>query len=192
MSILLIDNFDSFTFNLEAEFKNLGCNIQVWRNNISAQEALKLALEMPEPRLIILSPGPGTPADAGCCIELIKLCQNQVPILGVCLGHQAMIEAFGGVVGLAEATVHGKSDLMTHQNTSVFEGLPSPMPIARYHSLAGTKIPQDLVVLARCDNTVMAVEHKKYKMLGVQFHPESILTPEGSKLIQNILDWSQS
>lgn len=191
-SVLLIDNFDSFTFNLEAEFKNLGCDVQVWRNNISADEALKLALAMPEPRLIVLSPGPGAPSDAGCCIELIKKCQDRVPILGVCLGHQAMIEAFGGRVGRAEATIHGKSALMTHENLGVFVGLPNPMPIARYHSLAGTQIPDDLRVLADCDHTVMAVEHKKYKMLGVQFHPESILTPEGSKLIKNILAWSQS
>jgi anthranilate synthase component 1 len=191
-SILLIDNFDSFTFNLEAEFKNLGCNVQVWRNNISADQALEIALAMPEPRLIVLSPGPGAPADAGCCIELIQKCQDQVPILGVCLGHQAMIEAFGGVVGRAEATIHGKSVLMTHQDTSIFAGLVNPMPIARYHSLAGTRIPEDLRVLASCENTVMAIEHKKYKMLGVQFHPESILTPEGSKLIKSILAWSQS
>ena len=192
VSVLLIDNFDSFTFNLEAEFKNLGCEIQVWRNNISADEALKLALAMPEPRLIILSPGPGTPAEAGCCLELIKEAQGKIPVLGVCLGHQAIIEAFGGIVGKAEAVLHGKSDIMTHQNTSVFEGLLSPMSIGRYHSLAGTNIPKDLRVLAECENTVMAVEHKKYKILGVQFHPESILTPSGSRLIQNILTWSQS
>lgn len=191
-SILLIDNFDSFTFNLEAEFKNLGCDVQVWRNNISADNALKIALAMPEPRLIVLSPGPGTPAEAGCCIELIQKCQDQVPIFGVCLGHQAMIEAFGGIVGHAEATIHGKSVLMTHQNSSIFAGLANPMPIARYHSLAGTQIPKDLEVLAACENTIMAIEHKKYKMLGVQFHPESILTPEGSKLIKNILAWSRS
>lgn len=191
-SVLLIDNFDSFTFNLEAEFKNLGCDVQVWRNNISADNALKIALAMPEPRLIVLSPGPGTPAEAGCCIELIQKCQDQVPVFGVCLGHQAMIEAFGGIVGRAEATIHGKSVLMSHQDSSIFAGLANPMPIARYHSLAGTQIPEDLRVLAACENTVMAIEHKKYKMLGVQFHPESILTPEGSKLIKNILAWSQS
>ncbi|MEI6806975.1 MAG: chorismate-binding protein, partial [Myxococcaceae bacterium] len=192
VSILLIDNFDSFTFNLEAEFKNLGCDVQVWRNNILADEALKLALSMPKPRLIVLSPGPGTPAEAGCCIELIQKCKGQVPILGVCLGHQAMIEAFGGVVGRAEAVIHGKSALMTHQNRSIFENLPNPMPIARYHSLAGTKIPECLRVLGECESTIMAIEHKNYKMLGVQFHPESILTPNGSKLLKNILVWSQS
>ena len=191
-SILLIDNFDSFTFNLEAEFRNLGCQVQVWRNHISADKALQLALAMPAPRLIVLSPGPGAPQEAGCCIELIQKCQNQVPILGVCLGHQALIEAFGGVVGRAEATIHGKSVLMTHENNSVFAGMPNPMPIARYHSLAGTQIPADLEILAECENTVMAVRHKKYKMLGLQFHPESILTPEGSKLVKNILAWSQA
>ncbi len=190
-SILLIDNFDSFTFNLEAEFRALGCEVQVWRNNISADEALKIAETMPEPRMIVLSPGPGAPADAGCCIELIRLAQGRVPLLGVCLGHQAMIEAFGGVVGLAEATVHGKSALMKHSGNGVFEGLANPMPVARYHSLAGTKIPAELEVTADCDGTVMAVQHKKHKMLGVQFHPESILTPEGSKLIRQILEWAR-
>lgn len=190
--ILLIDNFDSFTFNLEAEFKNLGCQVQVWRNDIAADQALELALAMPEPRLIVLSPGPGTPADAGCCIELIQKCQNQVPLLGVCLGHQALIEAFGGKVGRAQATVHGKSDWMNHAQGGVFQNLPSPMSVARYHSLAGTKLPQELAVLADCDGTVMAVEHKEYTMLGLQFHPESILTPEGSKLLENILVWAQT
>ncbi len=191
-SILLIDNFDSFTFNLEAEFRALGCNVQVWRNNISADEALKIAEAMPEPRMIVLSPGPGAPSEAGCCIELIQKNQGRVPLLGVCLGHQAMIEAFGGVVGLAEATVHGKSALMKHSGKSVFEGLSNPMPVARYHSLAGTKIPSELEVTADCEGTVMAVQHKKHKMLGVQFHPESILTPEGSRLIRQILEWAKS
>ena len=189
-SILLIDNFDSFTFNLESEFRELGCDVQVWRNCITVDKAMEIALAMPEPRLIVLSPGPGTPKDAGCCIELVQKNKGQVPMLGICMGHQVMIEALGGEVGLAEITMHGKSSLMKHSGAGVFEGFANPMPVARYHSLSGAHIPDELEVLATCGETVMAVQHKQHKMLGLQFHPESILTPEGSLLLQRILNWA--
>jgi anthranilate synthase component 2 len=189
MNVLLIDNFDSFAFNLVDEFQRRGCSVEVWRNDVSVDKAVSILDGWSGPRLVVLSPGPGAPAQAGCCIELIRACSY--PLFGVCLGHQAMIEAFGGTVGGAGEIVHGKSNPIVHQGDGPFSGLPSPMSVARYHSLAASVVPKELKVTAQCGSVVMGVEHVTKKMFGVQFHPESILTPMGGRLIDNVLQWAR-
>jgi anthranilate synthase/aminodeoxychorismate synthase-like glutamine amidotransferase len=187
-NILFIDNFDSFSFNLVDEFAARDCRVDVWRNDIDAEEALELVLELPTPRLLVLSPGPGTPDDAGCCVELVRGALGNVPIFGVCLGHQVLVKALGGVVGRAEAIVHGKASGVAHDGRGLFEGLPTPFPVGRYHSLAAHDLPDTLRRTAHFDDTVMAVEHATEPAWGVQFHPESILTTHGPRLIDNLLD----
>ncbi len=190
--VLLIDNFDSFSFNLAEEFEARGCKVEVWRNDISADKAMQIALSFPTPRLIVLSPGPGTPAEAGCNIELIQKNLGRVPLLGVCLGHQAMVEALGGTVGPAPEIVHGKSCVIELDGEGIFAGFGTRMAVGRYHSLAATKLPDTLHVQAHYNNIVMAVRHVTQPMIGLQFHPESILTTEGGTLIANILRWVQA
>ncbi|MBL4847952.1 MAG: aminodeoxychorismate/anthranilate synthase component II [Planctomycetes bacterium] len=187
-SVLFIDNFDSFTFNLVDEFARRGCEVAVWRNDISAERALELVLAMPLPRLIVLSPGPGRPERAGCCEELVRLAKGRVRLLGVCLGHQALVTALGGVVTGAGEIVHGKSDRIEHEGVGVFAGLRSPLTVGRYHSLVATTLPPALSVRARCGELIMAVEGEG--LLGLQFHPESILTPEGGILLERVLAWA--
>jgi anthranilate synthase/phosphoribosyltransferase len=190
LSVLFIDNFDSFTFNLVDEFARRDCKVTVFRNDIDAGRALALALAMPLPRLIVLSPGPGTPAEAGCCVELVRLAAGRVPMFGVCLGHQAIVEALGGTVGGAGAIVHGKASPIVHDGRGIFSGLPSPLTVGRYHSLAAVSVPRELVVRAHFGETVMAVEHLHTRIAGVQFHPESILTPLGGPLLDNVIAWA--
>lgn len=192
MNVIFIDNFDSFSFNLVDELRRRSCTVQVWRNDIDAADALALATE--REALIVLSPGPGSPADAGCCVELCRLAAaKQRPLFGVCLGHQAIVEAFGGHVGPAGAIVHGKADKIWHDEGPLLAGLPSPFPAARYHSLAATMLPFCLRGTARLNNgLVMAVEHESAPLAGVQFHPESILSPHGGGLFDNLLRWAAS
>jgi anthranilate synthase component 2 len=189
-SVLLIDNFDSFTFNLKDELAKRGCHVAVWRNDLPAPRALELALELPAPRLIVLSPGPGHPREAGCCVELIRLAKGTVPLLGICLGHQALVHALGGTVGGAGEIVHGKASVIDHDGTGLFEGLPSRFLVGRYHSLVATEVPEALRVTARYGELVMAVEGVDAKLAGVQFHPESLLTPWGGRLLENALAWA--
>ncbi len=185
--ILLIDNYDSFSYNLYQLIGYVNPDIKVVRNDeISLAEIEKL-----KPEAIVLSPGPGRPEDAGICIPVIKEFAGKIPILGVCLGHQSICEAFGGVVSYAKELKHGKRDTMIRQNISVlFNGLTEKFPAARYHSLAtleGT-LPEELLVTARAeDGEIMAVEHKEYPVYGVQFHPESVMTPDGKTMIENFL-----
>ncbi len=197
LNVLFIDNFDSFTFNLVDEFAKRGAAVHVYRNDLPAARALELALALPAPRLIVLSPGPSSPKEAGCCLELIRLAEGRVPLFGVCLGHQAIVEAFGGEVGYAGETVHGKVAAIRHTGRHVFAGLPSPFAAGRYHSLSARRMPSELEVLAtarRLDGgegeLVMAVAHRSAPLLGVQFHPESILTPEGGLLLERIMAWT--
>ncbi|MDY0061404.1 MAG: anthranilate phosphoribosyltransferase [Myxococcota bacterium] len=197
LSVLFIDNFDSFTFNLVDELAKRGAAVHVYRNDLPAAQALALALALPAPRLIVLSPGPASPREAGCCVELCRLAEGQVPLFGVCLGHQALVEAYGGEVGYAGETVHGKIAQVHHRGRHVFAGLPSPFAAGRYHSLAARRVPPELEVLAtarRLDGgdgeLVMAVAHRQAPLLGVQFHPESVLTPEGGRLLERVLDWA--
>ena len=190
LRIVFIDNFDSFTWNLVDEFARRGAEVEVWRNTVPAEHAVARA-RTGSPSLLVLSPGPGAPADAGCCIELVRLAAaERLPLLGVCLGHQAMVEAFGGVVGPAGEVVHGKTSLVRHQGGPFFEGVPSPFPVGRYHSLAASVMPDSLRPIAGTDRLVMAVAHRSAPQFGVQFHPESILTPEGGRIIENVIRWA--
>jgi len=186
--VLFIDNFDSFTFNLVDDLTRRGARVQVWRNDIEVDDALRLALDMRGPRLVMMSPGPGRPADAGCCIPLVTaLMAHRVPLVGICLGHQAIVEALGGTIGGAGEIVHGKASAITHDETGLFAGLASPFTVGRYHSLTATEVPDDLRVNARLDDIVMGVTHRELPVAGVQFHPESILTPDGGRIIENCL-----
>ena len=185
--ILLIDNYDSFSYNLYQLIGSVNPDIKVVRNDeISLAEIEKL-----KPEAIVLSPGPGRPEDAGICIPVIKEFAGKIPILGVCLGHQSICEAFGGVVSYAKELKHGKKDMMIQQNSNVlFKGLPEKLPAARYHSLAALEetLPKELTVTARAeDGEIMAEDHKEYPVYGVQFHPESVMTPDGKTMIENFL-----
>jgi anthranilate synthase/aminodeoxychorismate synthase-like glutamine amidotransferase len=183
--ILLIDNYDSFTYNLAHLFGELGAEVEVRRNDaIDADEAGDLG-----PSHLVVSPGPGRPADAGATIEIIRRLAPKVPTLGVCLGHQAIVEVFGGEVGRAKTIVHGKASVISHDGLGLFRGLPDDFIAGRYHSLAATSIPEDLDVSATCtDGEVMAVRHRELRIDGVQFHPESVLTPIGPDLARNFLE----
>jgi anthranilate synthase/aminodeoxychorismate synthase-like glutamine amidotransferase len=182
--ILLIDNYDSFTYNLAHLFGELGAEVVVRRNDaIDPEEAERLA-----PSHLVLSPGPGRPAAAGVSVELVRRLGGRIPTLGVCLGHQAIVEAFGGEVGHAKRLVHGKASEIRHDGRGLFSGLPERFEAGRYHSLAVTSVPESLEVSATCaDDEVMAVRHRELPVNGVQFHPESVLTPVGPELARNFL-----
>ena len=182
--LLMIDNYDSFTYNLVHLFQELGADVVVHRNDaIDADEAERLA-----PTHLVVSPGPGRPADAGISVELIRRLGPRIPTLGVCLGHQAIVEAFGGEVGAAQALLHGKASSVEHDGRGVFAGLPQGLEAGRYHSLAATAVPDELEVTAQTpDGEVMGVRHRELPIEGVQFHPESVLTPLGPDLLRNFL-----
>jgi anthranilate synthase/aminodeoxychorismate synthase-like glutamine amidotransferase len=182
--LLMIDNYDSFTYNLVHLFEELGAEVRVFRNDaITVEEAEALA-----PDQLVISPGPGRPEDAGVSVELIRKLGPRVPTLGVCLGHQAIVEAFGGEVGQARALLHGKASPVEHDGKGVFRGLPAPLEAGRYHSLAALTVPEELEVTARTpDGEVMGVRHRELPIEGVQFHPESVLTPLGPDLARNFL-----
>ncbi|MBU2477357.1 aminodeoxychorismate/anthranilate synthase component II [Candidatus Micrarchaeota archaeon] len=185
--VLIIDNFDSFTFNLVEEFDKRDCKTLVYRNDISIKKAREIINKF-KPKLIVISPGPNTPKKAGICIRLIKEFSKKIPIFGVCLGHQCIVEAFGGKVKKSTEIMHGKSSEIIHNKKGLFREVENPFIAGRYHSLAAVEIPNSLEVTAKTTNgIVMAVKHKKLPVVGVQFHPESILTAEGSKIIENIL-----
>jgi anthranilate synthase component 2 len=182
--ILLIDNYDSFTYNLAHLFGALGVEVKVLRNDeLDVDEAERLA-----PSHLVVSPGPGRPADAGISIEVVKRLGTTTPTLGVCLGHQAIVEAFGGEVGYARELLHGKASPVKHDGTGIFSDLPEPFDAGRYHSLAATRLPSVLEPTAYAeDGEVMAVRHRSLPVVGVQFHPESVLTPDGPTLARNFL-----
>jgi anthranilate synthase/aminodeoxychorismate synthase-like glutamine amidotransferase len=183
--ILLVDNYDSFTYNLAHLFGELGCEVTVLRNDaVDADAAEKLA-----PSHLVLSPGPGRPADAGALLPIVRRLAGGVPTLGVCLGHQAIVEAFGGEIGRAKRLVHGKASPVRHDGRGIFAGLPEEFEAGRYHSLAATSVPDALEVSATCsEGEVMAVRHREARVDGVQFHPESVLTPVGPQLARNFLE----
>jgi len=182
--LLMIDNYDSFTYNLVHLFQELGVEVAVYRNDaITADEAEALG-----PSHVVISPGPGRPADAGVSVEVIRRLGPRVPTLGVCLGHQAIVEAFGGDVGQARALLHGKASPVDHDGKGVFSGLPATIEAGRYHSLAAVRVPDELEVTARTpDGEVMGVRHRTLPIEGVQFHPESVLTPLGAELARNFV-----
>ena len=184
--ILMIDNFDSFTYNLVQGFRTHGAEVIVFRNNaINIEQAQALG-----PTHLVISPGPGRPKDAGVSMPLIQEFASKIPILGVCLGHQCIVEAFGGKIVYAQQLMHGKTSIIQHDQTTIFTNLDNPMVAGRYHSLAAdiTRLPKNLDISASTeDNEIMAVRHETYPIEGVQFHPESILTPLGEKLMHNFL-----
>jgi anthranilate synthase/aminodeoxychorismate synthase-like glutamine amidotransferase len=184
MKLLMIDNYDSFTWNLVHLFEERGVEVVVYRNDaITVDEARTL-----QPDRLVISPGPGRPSDAGISMELIRELGPRVRTLGVCLGHQAIIEAFGGEIGQARALLHGKASRVRHDGQGVLAGLAPEIDAGRYHSLAAVRVPDELVVTARTDDgEVMGVRHRTYPIEGVQFHPESVLTPDGPAMAENFL-----
>jgi anthranilate synthase/aminodeoxychorismate synthase-like glutamine amidotransferase len=188
-SVLLIDNLDSFTFNLVEAIETIGARVRVLRNTIDAGEALAVAEESGSS--LLLSPGPGRPEDAGCCMELIALAKGRVPLLGICLGHQAMVLEAGGRVCHAPEPVHGKASLLVHDGEGPFAGIDGPIRIGRYHSLCTRDIPARFRVHAGIEGMAMAISDEAALQTGLQFHPESILTPAGSQILGNILSRSR-
>ncbi len=180
----MVDNYDSFTYNLVHLFEELGAQVVVRQSDaITLEEASALA-----PERLVVSPGPGRPSDAGRSIELIRVLGPALPILGVCLGHQAIVEAFGGEVAQARALLHGKKSDIRHDGRGIYAGLPQEIGAGRYHSLAAVRVPDELEVTARtADGEVMGVRHRCHPIEGVQFHPESVLTPAGPRMIHNFL-----
>jgi anthranilate synthase/aminodeoxychorismate synthase-like glutamine amidotransferase len=183
--ILLIDNYDSFTYNLAHLFEELGAAVTVLRNDaIDAEGAEAMA-----PTHLVISPGPGRPEGAGATIDIVRRLGPLVPTLGVCLGHQAIVEAFGGEIGQARRLMHGKVSRVAHDGKGLFAGLPSPLEAGRYHSLAASQVPDVLEVCARTDDgEVMAVRHVEHPVHGIQFHPESVLTPLGPEIGRRFLE----
>jgi anthranilate synthase/aminodeoxychorismate synthase-like glutamine amidotransferase len=187
--LLLIDNYDSFTYNLVQAFLVMHVDVHVYRNDqITVDEALAL-----NPTHLCISPGPGRPSDAGVSLAMIAAFEGKIPVLGVCLGHQSMVQHFGGEIISAARLMHGKTSIIQHDGKGLFAGLPQPLEVGRYHSLAANRerIPECLKVTARTDGgEIMAVRHKTLPMESVQFHPESVLTPEGDNLLANFLKLS--
>ena len=186
MNVFFIDNFDSFTYNLVDEFAKRKCNVKVYRSNIPMEE-IKKAVQEFKPELIVISPGPSSPKEAGSSMPVIKEFAGKVPIFGVCLGHQCIVEAFGGTVGKAPEVVHGKPSPVKHDGKTIYQGIENPFQAGRYHSLTGLNIPSCLEVSAEGNGITMGVRHKEHFIEGVQFHPESILTKEGGKMIENLI-----
>lgn len=186
MTIAVIDNYDSFTYNLVQFLGELGCQIQIFRNDqTSLEELQELA-----PDYIVISPGPGTPDDGGISLGVIQHFHDRVPILGVCLGHQCIAQVFGATVGRAPRLMHGKTSPILHQGEGIFAHLPHPFTATRYHSLIVKEpLPAELVLSAyTSEGEVMGIRHRDYATFGVQFHPESILTQQGKRLLRNFLD----
>ena len=184
--ILLLDNYDSFTYNLAQYLGELGCQMEVHRNDrISVEQ-----IAQRKPERIVISPGPCTPQEAGISVELIQKLAGKIPILGVCLGHQAIGAAFGGKIVRAPKLFHGKTSEIQHQGTGIFRELPNPFTATRYHSLIVEKksLPRELVITAETgDGIIMGLQHRDYPVEGVQFHPESVLTESGKQLLKNFL-----
>jgi anthranilate synthase component II len=189
--IFLIDNFDSFTYNLVNQLKPMVDELVVYRNDVDFEKMCDIIDNCNSKKVIVLSPGPGNPNTAGNTLKLIQRYQASLPILGICLGHQAIIQSFEGIIGAAKSIVHGKAEsiFLESDEPDIFAQLTSPFIAARYHSLAATKVPDSLKVIATSADEVMAIKHKRFKILGFQFHPESILTPKGGELLNNSLNW---
>lgn len=184
--VLLIDNYDSFTYNLVHYFETLGADMKIVRNDAATAEEL-FAMS---PKAVVISPGPSSPKNAGVCVDFIKKYAGKVPIFGVCLGMQSIGYAFGAEIVLARRTMHGKTSMVTHDSTGVFRGMPNPIEVVRYHSLAVAEntLPKCLRVTARAeDGEVMGIRHTDFLVEGVQFHPESIMTFGGKRMLENFL-----
>ena len=184
-SVLLIDNLDSFTFNLVEAMQRLGAAVRVLRNGVGAAAALHEAEASGS--MILLSPGPGTPEEAGCCLELVSLAKGKIDVAGICLGHQAIVLESGGSVVRAPEPVHGKAWLLDHDGQGPFAGIEGPVQVGRYHSLCTRDLPARFTVHAAIDGMAMAISDPVARQAGLQFHPESILTPRGQKILANLI-----
>ena len=190
VKVLFIDNFDSFTYNLVDEFAKRHCLTLVYRADTPLEELASAASDF-SPDLLIISPGPGTPSTAGVSLEAVDYFKEKIPMFGVCLGHQTIVQHFGGTISHAPCVMHGKASRITHCGKGVFEGLENPLHAGRYHSLCAVTLPDCLEETASFEGIVMGIQHLKLPIYGVQFHPESILTPTGGKVIENILNIAQ-
>lgn len=186
-NILFLDNIDSFTYNLVDQLRYSGHQVTIYRNTLPAQVIIDKLSQLDNP-ILFLSPGPGTPSQAGCMPELLKRLKGQLPIIGICLGHQAIVESYGGTIVPAGDILHGKASLIKHDGKLMFKDLPNPLPVARYHSLKGENIPESLTINAMFDNIVMAVRNDRDRVYGFQFHPESILTINGAQLLNQTIE----
>jgi anthranilate synthase/aminodeoxychorismate synthase-like glutamine amidotransferase len=184
--VLFIDNFDSFTYNLVDDFCKRNCRAKVYRADTELEELKVLAAEF-GPDLLVISPGPGTPDTAGVSLPAVGHFKDKVPIFGVCLGHQVVVQYFGGKISHAPEPMHGKPSKVTHNGKGVFAGVENPLQAGRYHSLCVVELPDCLQQTAEFEGIVMGARHKELPIFGVQFHPESILTPAGGKIIENVL-----
>ena len=184
--VLFIDNFDSFTYNLVDDFCKRNCEAKVYRADTELEELKAVADEF-RPDLLVISPGPGTPDTAGVSLSAVGYFKDKLPILGVCLGHQVIVQYFGGKIGHAPEPMHGKPSRVTHDQKGIFAGVENPLQAGRYHSLCVLEVPDCLEKTAEFEGIVMGIEHKELPIFGVQFHPESILTPAGGRIIENIL-----
>lgn len=187
--IVLLDNVDSFTYNLVDELRTLGYPMTVFRNTVDEQTVFKFMQSQGPNTVLLLSPGPGNPDSAGNMMALLALVVGQFPVLGICLGHQAIVQHHGGKIDRAPEVLHGKASPLSHCQTDVFQGLPQDFPVARYHSLMATTTPDNLQILARCGDVPMCVYEPKEKLVGFQFHPESILTALGSQLLKQSIEF---
>ncbi|MCV2883861.1 aminodeoxychorismate/anthranilate synthase component II [Aestuariibacter sp. AA17] len=193
--VFLIDNFDSFTYNLVDELRAIGFELSVYRNSMNADALLEKMDDAAKSRpvMLMLSPGPGEPTSAGCMMALLDKVKGRYPVLGICLGHQAIVQSYGGDIVRANVVMHGKSSPMKCETHPIFDGLPNPLPIARYHSLMAANLPSSLQALAMTSDltgdVTMAVLHPDDAMLGFQFHPESILTQQGSQLLKQSVEY---
>jgi anthranilate synthase/aminodeoxychorismate synthase-like glutamine amidotransferase len=187
VNVLFIDNFDSFTYNLVDEFAKRRCPTKVYRADTPLEE-LKKAVKEFDSQLLVISPGPGNPDTAGVKLAAIDAFKGTLPIFGVCLGLQSIVQYFGGKISHAPQVMHGKPSRITHNGQGLFEGLENPLQVGRYHSLCAVKMPECLETTATFEGIVMACRHKTLPVYGVQFHPESILTPTGGRIIENVLD----
>lgn len=189
--ILLLDNLDSFTYNLVEQLRNKNNNVLIYRNNVNIKIILNSINKIKNP-ILMLSPGPSTPKNAGCMLNLINEVKGKIPIVGICLGHQAIVEAYGGIIGYAGEIFHGRASLINHDGLEMFEGLPQPLPVARYHSLICNKIPKNFIINSYFNDMIMSVRNNLDYVCGFQFHPESILTTSGALLLEKIIDWASS
>jgi len=187
VKILFIDNFDSFTYNLVDEFCKRDCIAKVYRSDITEEKLIEISQQF-DADMVVISPGPGNPDSAGISLRAVDYFKNKLPILGVCLGHQVIVQYFGGAIGKCGVPVHGKGSRINHIETGIFEGIENPMQVGRYHSLCAKKLPTCLKKTADFEGIVMGVKHGDLDIYGVQFHPESILTPGGGKIIENMIN----
>lgn len=189
VNIILLDNVDSFTYNLVDQLRSNNHQVLIYTNRLPTSSIMKILMNINDP-ILILSPGPGSPDNAGCMMNLIKKLRGQIPIIGICLGYQAIVQSYGGQISPSTDIVHGQSSLIYHDKLAMFGNIPNPLLVGRYHSLIGINIPNSLKINAYYNNIAMAVRNDQDKICGFQFHPESILTTYGTQLIHQTINWA--